>query len=146
MHRTREARAAHEVEVGKLQAQLAEAHGGEEKRQKDVNAQICYHKMEDHPSEPGAFKLVTETAVVFACGEEEKKDAKPDTDKKVDNEKVTQFNFGAKATDFAVWDSHVTKIVWAVRWGIKGLQPIKPCIALTKLVPLATGRALVISE
>ena len=41
-----------------------------------------------------------------------------------------------------VWDSWVTKIVWACKWGPNGLVPVRPTVVFTGDVKLAAGHAL----
>ena len=42
----------------------------------------------------------------------------------------------------SLWNTHISKVLWHVRWTQKGLMPIKPAVHLIENVTLAAGRAL----
>ena len=104
----------------------------ERQRESKPDAQICYHKTNIDMTDPSKMTFQQTHHVVF----------ENTIDGKV--AETSNANFAAKE-EYQTWAaSDAVRIIWAVRWTAKGLQPIKPVLVLQGSCVVAPGRCLYI--
>ena len=88
-----------------------------EQRKKKVGAQINYHTCIEDQQQPGKFKLGMTHKIVFVAQ---------------DFDEGFRESFHTFASperlDPKAWGSGCCSTKWVVRWGAKGLQPVKPVV------------------
>lgn len=99
----------------------------EDQRQTKPDCVICYHKMVRNEENPKLFSLEVSHKVAF--------------EPSVTNPDVSVNNMGCKEPA-TTWSTESLGILWVVRWGQKGLMPVKPAVYLKAGVTLDPGQAL----
>eukprot|EP00959_Pyramimonas_sp_CCMP1952_P283766 5931925-Pyramimonas_sp.AAC.1 len=110
------------------------------KRSSLPTAEIAYHTMADDPDgEAGSFTLAVKNKVYFVVAKGQKGD---DEGGEASGSDLTQLSV-ASCIPQAVWDSSsIVKVIWAVKWGIQGLTPIRPVVCMLGDVIIGAGRAI----
>lgn len=107
-----------------------------QKRATEPLCKVAYHEMTEvsgEVSEVGAFSLKPIHQVYFlpaAASADES--AQPG---------LTQAMV-ANAIPNKFWVGHTTDIVWATKWAINGLTPVRPMVLVTKLASIPAGKVL----
>ena len=107
-----------------------------ERKATEPECKIAYHTTE--PSEDGDvrhFNVRRNHDVFFVF------DAKGN----VDSKSNVQMNV-AQLMPMEVWSTHCCDIIWATKWGVLGLTPVRPLVLMTKSVALDSGRALLLDK
>ena len=110
-----------------------------EKKVTEPECKIAYHIME--PSEDGDvrhFNVRKNHDVFFVF------DAKGNAETGTKMNAV-QMNV-AQLMPMEVWSTHCCDIIWATKWGVLGLTPVRPLVLMTKSVTLDSGRALLLDK
>ena len=97
--------------------------------QTKADAKVAYHDLKLEEGAANSFTLEPKHKIAF----------KPS--QKADQ--LTIHNLAAKGRP-GIWETEHTQIVWVMRWGPKGLTPVRPQIRLKNDVYLAPGQALAI--
>ena len=95
-----------------------------------ADAKVAYHNLALSEDQAKCFTLETSHKVAFVPGHKA--------------EQLTVHNIGGKERT-TLWASGSSRVVWNVRWGPKGLTPIRPQIRLAVPVSLQPGQAVLLS-
>ena len=105
-----------------------------------LNVSICYYDICEQPKQDDGtfFVLKSKSQVLFrpenAPTSEEKKAA--------DGSYVLPLTSMAGCLETNLWETKATKVTWAVKWGARGLVPIRPTITFTQHVVIPPGKAV----
>ena len=109
-----------------------------------LNVNLCYFDLCEQPQQDDGtfFVLKPKSQVLFrpenAPTSEEKKAA--------DGSYTLPLTSMAGCLETYLWETKVTKVTWAVKWGARGLVPIRPTITLTQSVVIPAGKAVELSK
>ena len=109
-----------------------------------LNVNLCYFDICEQPQQDDGtfFVLKPKSQVLFrpenAPTSEEKKGA--------DGSYTLPLTSMAGCLETNLWETKVTKVTWAVKWGARGLVPIRPTITLTQSVVIPAGKAVELSK
>ena len=65
------------------------------------------------------------------------------TNKRKEDEGFNQWNAAAQVMP-GVWQTAVTDIVWSVKWGMEGLQVVRPYIVFMEDITLPAGKGFML--
>ena len=112
-----------------------------EKRKEDPNAKVAYHELETDPTglEAGSFKVNLKHRVYFVplAAAEEGND---------DGSKMSQMSFGCTVPKSVWCESQVAQVIWATKWSLNGLTPVRPLVVSTEDISLAPGKAICVTR
>ena len=100
-----------------------------EKRESQPDISVNYHKIVPDEADPKVFTLEATHCIAFTLKEDG-----------ADNKDPTMMNIGAKMP-FQVWNNQCLYVIWHVRFGPKGLVPVKPGIFLKGGVTVPVGHS-----
>ena len=115
---------------------LLEAVNGRHGQEPTCN--IAYHDMQaDDGNEPGAFSLIFKHRVFFVPSAV--------ADGPNEDDKINQMSV---AGGFPVdrWSSELVSVLWATKWAVNGLTPVRPLVILNSEVSLGADRAVRLSR
>lgn len=93
------------------------------------------------PNNPGWFKLNPKIEVAFRPADAKASQVKSEGQDGGPNKEVLQAHL-ASVIPPEKWATVCTGVVWLVRWVSKGLQPIRPVVALTSDIQVSPGKAV----
>lgn len=102
-----------------------------EKKQSDPQAKVAYHDLEEVPGNLGDFKLTMKVPIQFTWEEENAKDK--------------QLSAGCYIPSTSYEQPGLCQCIWATRWCVQGLAPVRPFLVLLKDVTLGSKKALQIA-
>ena len=109
-----------------------------QQRAKNPEAQISYHTTASVPEQDGKYTFKLTHRVAFMPAGKKEKSSEMEDEKESG---LTVSNIGAKELPSTFAGLHCCQIVWHVRWTVRGLQPVKPMLHLTKRLTLPAGQA-----
>ena len=103
-----------------------------EQRKSKPDAGLCYHKLILDAEEPTKFNVEPTHSVSFTPADSA-------------TAPITAMNMFGKEP-LRVWqDSDVVAVIWVVRWGAKGLMPVKPEARLACSMVIPSGKVAIVT-
>lgn len=105
-----------------------------------LNVSICYYDMCEQPKQDDGtfFTLKSKSQVLFRP-----ENAPTSEDKKAaDGSYTLPLTSMAGCLETNLWETKATKVTWAVKWGARGLVPIRPTITFTQNIVIPAGKAV----
>ena len=106
-------------------------------REKDpTQGVVQYHKLEAEPRDgyPSFFKLTPKYKLLWRMSDYKAEEGQEG--------KSVKKAHGASTMPVCTWSTSLTGLVWHVRWGRSGLQPMRPCIVFSQAVAMAPSKVL----
>ena len=110
-----------------------------QQRSKNPEAQVCYYDTTRVPEMDKKFTFKLKHKVVFVpAGKDKAAGGENPEEKEVG---LAASNIGAKEVPSTFAKLHCCQLLWWVRWTVKGLQPTKAMVHMTKRLVLPAGHA-----
>ena len=108
---------------------------------KPTEANVCYMEKVEVPQQdnPGWFKLNKRIEVAFRPADAKAVSAKQESDGP--NREVLQAHLASTMLP-EKWRTPCTEVAWIMRWVQKGLQPVRPTVALTVAIEAGPGKSM----
>ncbi|CAK8987791.1 Uncharacterized protein SCF082_LOCUS1126 [Durusdinium trenchii] len=109
-----------------------------QQRSKNPEAQVCYYETNHVPETQKKYTFKMKHKVVFVPAG---KAASENAEKEEKEVALAASNIGAKEVPTTFCNLHCCQLVWWVRWTVKGLQPTKAMLHMTKRLTLPAGKS-----
>ena len=110
-------------------------------RESKPEAEVCYHKAALIPEKPGSFNFTRKQMVAFVPNGPTQRTEEEQGKEAGKEEAITSSNIGCRESLGTYSSLSHGKIIWSVKWTVKGLQPVKPQLHLLKKLSLPVGKS-----
>lgn len=109
-----------------------------------VVAELCYQEMVDQPQPGNSTHFIVKPKMLFLFRPE---NAPSSDDKKQEDGSFTlPYSSMAGCLETAYWQTTCTQMLWSVKWSAKGLQPVRPVIATSRVIEISAGKAVELKQ